>query len=219
MKIGLLTLGVLVIGVVAVFAMSDVYVSGTWRYKMTVEVKTPEGIKTGSAVHEISNSATSIDIMSFPESGNPATFRGEAVVIEMGEGKPPLFAIRETNPEWMFYYTFPTPDDGATTVGGIKYYKNLESGTQKTVNPKYYPRFVTFTDMDDARTVTIINNENIKEFYGDGFHINNIKITITNEPIPKPRILEGLPKFDDEFWKWLKTLKYGDPKRISGANF
>ena len=29
------------------------YPSGSWRYKMTVVVQTPEGIKTGSAVREV----------------------------------------------------------------------------------------------------------------------------------------------------------------------
>jgi hypothetical protein len=52
----------LLVGLVAVatslycggrIAWDTVYPSGTLRYKMTVSVETPEGIKTGSAVREI----------------------------------------------------------------------------------------------------------------------------------------------------------------------
>ena len=52
MKFGLTTI-VLVLVAGTAFAMSDYIVPSTWRYKITVEVETPEGIKSGSAVREV----------------------------------------------------------------------------------------------------------------------------------------------------------------------
>jgi hypothetical protein len=37
----------------SVWALNEKPPSGTWRYKMTVEVETPEGIKSGLAVREV----------------------------------------------------------------------------------------------------------------------------------------------------------------------
>ena len=56
MKKLLIILGVLIIGgVTFAYAMSELNgnKSYSWRYKMTVEIETPEGIKTGSAVREV----------------------------------------------------------------------------------------------------------------------------------------------------------------------
>ena len=56
---------------------------------MTITVDTPEGVKTGSAVHEISNSK---GLFGFPDAGNPADIEGEAVVVDLGE-RGVLFAL------------------------------------------------------------------------------------------------------------------------------
>ena len=61
MKYGLMAIALILTAGTA-FAMSDLYVSGTWRYRITVEVETPEGLKSGSAVREAWASASSIRI-------------------------------------------------------------------------------------------------------------------------------------------------------------
>ena len=63
--------------------------AGSWRYEVTITVDTPEGVKTGSAVHEISNSK---GLFGFPDAGNPADIEGEAVVVDLGE-RGVLFAL------------------------------------------------------------------------------------------------------------------------------
>jgi hypothetical protein len=191
MKISFIALGVLLVGVA--FAMSDVYVSGTWRYKMTVEVETPEGIKTGSAIHEISNSSSSVKILALPESGNPAKFRGEAVVIDMGKDKPPLFAALSSNPERIFYNTFPPPKGGATTLGGIKYYKNLKVGEKRTIDSKDYPQFISFKSRNDPKTIRTFGASELEGIYGEKYAIKNIHIEISNAPISFGLIDKYLP--------------------------
>ncbi|PZP55643.1 MAG: hypothetical protein DI586_06155, partial [Micavibrio aeruginosavorus] len=42
------------------------YPSGTWRYKITINIDTPDGVKTGSAVREVT---VSRGIALTPESG------------------------------------------------------------------------------------------------------------------------------------------------------
>lgn len=81
----LLFLAILTVAVMSAvtFAMSEQKsMQATWRYKMTVTVETPEGIKTGSAVREISNS---LQGNNWPDVGNPAGVRGEAVVVDLSK--------------------------------------------------------------------------------------------------------------------------------------
>ena len=60
MKKILVIVGILILGgAVAAVAMSGKN-NNTWRYKMIVEVETPEGLKTGSAVRAMGNGAASL---------------------------------------------------------------------------------------------------------------------------------------------------------------
>jgi len=193
MKIGFIALGVLIIGTVAAFAMSDMFISGTWRYKMTVIVETPEGIKTGSAVREISNRVTPLD--DFPqESGNPASIKGEAVVVDLGD-RGVLFALISDKSDSEFYQAFPAPNNGPTTAKGIKYYRSLEPGLKAPLDPtKYpgYPKLVTFEDINDPKSVQGLTKDNIAEFFGDGVSIQEITLEITDEPVTN-KVLNFLP--------------------------
>jgi hypothetical protein len=67
------------------------YPTCTFRYKLTAEVMTPEGLKTGSSVIEVSYSSTN----PIP---NPGRWRldrltGEAVFIDLGNGKNIFFTL------------------------------------------------------------------------------------------------------------------------------
>ena len=242
MKISAIALGLFLIAGTA-FAVNEVTQNKvySWRYKMTVEVETPEGVKIGSAVRQIGN-----DLHGSPlsQQGNPGDVSGEAVVVDLGE-RGVLFALISDKSDNRFSENFPLPGriggQGSTTPEGIKYQSSLPVGTKAVLNPRTpqgYPKLVTFTDMNDARSVTLVQewernqqagkpfeqqrtlkSDRFEELFGAGVKLKSITIEITDEPKTKTGILEVLPKFDDEFWKWLKTLKYGDPRRVSGANF
>jgi len=82
MKVFIYIFALLVIaGVTTAVAMSGKNSSGTWRYRVTVEIETPEGIKSGSAVRELS---VGTPLINLPDAGNPGRIRGEAVVIDLG---------------------------------------------------------------------------------------------------------------------------------------
>ncbi|MEC9235407.1 MAG: hypothetical protein VX803_04080, partial [Pseudomonadota bacterium] len=58
----------------------------SWNYKMTVEVMTPDGIKTGSAVREITIVKKAVswdDINNKPNYSHEYNVAGEAVVVEL----------------------------------------------------------------------------------------------------------------------------------------
>ena len=242
MKISIIIAGIALIAGAA-FAMSE-FSQGkrlSWRYKMTVEIETPEGIVTGSAVRQMGNDYQ----VNFPaEASNYGEVSGEAVAVDLG-ARGVLFALISHASDLRFYYTFPVPwGGGGETPEGYKYYASLPVGT-KAVMPlsSAYPLLVTFTDMDDPKSVAVVYErercayakqpqegcsgrkgdyikvDRFEELFGEGVKLKSITIEITDEPVTKTGILETFPKFDDEFWKWRKTLKFDDPRKVSEANF
>lgn len=170
---------------------AEKYPSGSWRYKITVEVETPEGIKSGSAVREISNGTPRID---FPDNGNPANIKGEAVVIDLGK-RGIVFGLVNDRTDHELYKSFPS-GRGPTSADGIRYYNSLKPGMKAELPPMYYSAFVTFKDIKDPKTVTLLREEaffpvrdkkepidNFEELFGAGVKLKGITVEITDEPV------------------------------------
>ena len=175
------------------------YPSGEWRYKITMEIETPEGIKTGSTVREISNSTPRLD---FPDNGNPATVKGEAVVIDLGQ-RGLVFSLITDRSDEELYRSFPT--QGPSTPKGIRYYNSLKAGMKADLPPMYYPAFVMFKDINDPKSVTLVREEaffpmrekkapidNFEELFGAGVKLKSITVEITDAPVSWG-IEKGLP--------------------------
>ncbi len=224
MKISFIALGVLLASVAAAFVMSDIHVSYTLHVKTTVVVETPEGEVSGSAVREISNSASSISL-GWTMATNAPDIRGEAVVVDLGE-RGTLFSLISDGTDYEMYQVFPTPKIPETSLEGIKYYKKtLKPGMKGELNPNErpgYPALVTFTDMNNPKSVTLVRGyvfhpetqtseleNHFEELFGEGVSLKAIELEVTKEPVTK-KIDAVLP--------WLSTVKKGSlDGRLSGG--
>lgn len=83
-------LGVLAGGLAAVLSGCGFSSNPTYRFKMTIEVDTPQGVKTGSSVYEVETTG-SRDLVAGGK-GSRFTLRGEAVAVDLGDGRT-LFAL------------------------------------------------------------------------------------------------------------------------------
>lgn len=194
----------------AIVAWKIAYPSGSWRYKITVSVETPEGIKTGSAVREI-RAAVAPGFLGV-EKSLPTSVVGEAVVVDLGE-RGVLFAIMGVDDYWQFENAFPT---SLTWRDRFFYYKNLKN-VKTEVAPVNYPRLLAFKDINDPKSVTIAYKpitkvkdalgyqyevvgveDNMAELFGSGVSLKNIEIETTNEALTR-RVERYLP--------WLIELK------------
>lgn len=164
-----------VVMVVAV-AWSVAYPSGTWRYKMTVTVETPEGIKSGSSVREVT---ISTPVIRLPEVTASKKVKGEAVVVDLGS-RGVLFALISFDSYWEVIEAFPMK--GATAPKGIRYYRSLKPGTKAPIT-KNLPRFVRFKDISDPKSVEPVDPRNLSHNFGDGVRLKEVVIEITDEPI------------------------------------
>lgn len=224
MKIGLMALGLIVAGSIAALAMSQVTEDEEifgWNYKMTVTVDTPEGEVSGSAVRSMGNGRKT----SFPpEASNYGEVSGEAVVVDLGK-RGVVFALISHQSDSRFYYTFPVPEGAPETPRGYAYYDSLPAGTKAVMPLSFaYPKFVTFTDLDDPKSVTLVYERGnckeaeplpkecdanpkgsfekvnrFKELFGEGVSLKDITLEITDEPIIWGKV--------DEFLPWLESLR------------
>lgn len=223
-QIGLLVLTLAIFGF-GYLAYANLFQSKTQKYtlnyKMTVVVETPEGIKTGSSVKQIIDD--DYHGGGLPAVTSPPQVKGEATVIDLGE-RGTIFALVSDTSDREFFEAFKHPfhTDNSYAKGYVEHYRDLPIGAKSRfpLDVRYgRPKFVMFKDMSDAKSVVAIPYDDFASVLGQGVKLKEILIEVTDEAMTDTRILENLPKFDDEFWKWRRALQYGDPRRISPSEF
>lgn len=190
-----------------------------YRYKLSIEMDTPQGRKSGSNVVEVrfqqrKGSAGTRSIR---------TVRGEALYLDLGDGRRPLIAlltsrVRPTDKPghararcwgdnapfcWQKLYDFKATDfdDNGYNPGFA------ELARQRGARPlpvSDLPDLVTFDDVDDPRTVKAVDPEAPYLALGDGVSFRTVTLEITDAPLTE-EIEKRLP--------WLVGMK----TNIAGA--
>lgn len=219
----------------SVTACAVTYDSATWRYRMTVEVDTPEGIKTGSAVREI-HAFREPKVFSEQTSGHAGVAKGEAVVVDLGK-RGVLFALLRGGRSGQDYGyqivfdAFPYRENAVLSSRGIDYYSHLVAGPV-TLTPEQYPMFVRFHDLQDPKTVEVLSvpnsahaqekaaTKNVEDALGSGVQIRSVTIQMTDDPVTT-EVKKYMPTYEPqaEYMKWFNSLPYGDPRKIGPYDF
>lgn len=169
------------------------YPSASWRYKLTVTVETPEGIKTGTVVRE---TRASMQIRIGDCCSGGAGTVGEALVVDLGE-RGVLFGLtEELDP--VSYVIGKVP---AATREGMDYYKHLKDAKADLLAAGYNLQFVKFTDLNDPMTVESVDIRDLSVSFGDGVRIKDFTIETTDDPVTIGVVNEYLP--------WLAGLNGG----------
>ena len=165
-----------------------------YRYRLTVEVETPEGLRTGSSVIEVKQSLTRA-------AGSPAhsavqrRARGEAVAVDLPGGRT-LFALlrSEDSVDWATYVmqntapkirgeTFEEKFDNMLLIKGEKvlprYWPPYGPGRRKSG----YPMLVTFGDMSDPTSVELVDPDDLAATFGEGSALKRVTVQMTNDPV------------------------------------
>lgn len=190
--------------------------SFSWRYKMTVEIETPEGLKTGSAVREVT-----VHFIPNPSAksgyNDYVDMKGEAVVVDLGQ-KGKIFAVQNFQDHARPFYLFDGPP--GRTIKGAEFYSKLQAKAE--IDPKQYPMFVSFKDINDPLSVQLVYGEkandpykvppyifqdNFEKIYGSGYKLKRVIIEMTDEPVTY-KIKALLP--------WLTTRTTG---RLDGNRY
>ena len=156
------------------------YPSGSWRYRLSLEVETLEGIVTGSAVREV-RAARQPAIT--PESGSSRIgYVGEAVVVDLGT-RGVLFALlnKDASVDYGYrivFHLFPY-EHGGTTELGISYYSHLRAKTEVPLSK--LPTLVRFRDLNDPKTVELVDPADLGKSFGAGVRLKAASIELVDQ--------------------------------------
>ena len=165
-----------------------------YRYRLTVEVETPEGLKTGSSVIEVKQRL----VRAGSSPANMAVerrVRGEAVAVDLPGGRT-LFALlrSDNNVDWASYVmqTFAPHTDSETFAQQLDNMLLLEGEIvlPRTFPPvghleerSAYPMLVTFGDLDDPTSVEEVDPDDLAATFGEDVSLKRITVQVTDDPV------------------------------------
>lgn len=189
-KISVAVVSLLILFTLGYFSCTQMYPSGKWRYKITVNVETPEGLKSGSAVREVTfKSGPKI----LPDvSSSSWEVAGEAVVVDLGHEKY-LFVLMDVDGSYQIVHDV-FPYEASSRHNYIEYYQAL-TGQSRTLAPSQYPLLVTFTDIRDPKTVKKVSSKELSKAFAQGIVLKDITLEMTDEPTTIGVVDHYLPPF------------------------
>lgn len=164
-----------------------------YRYRLTVEVETPEGLRTGSSVIEVETSESS-----FPHSSVNHRVRGEAVAVDLPGGKT-LFALlrSENDNDWarrVMFMLAPEAPEGTADPFQARLDDMLELEGPIQVPRMWppvahlrqrsaYPMMVTFGDLGDPTSVERVDPDDLAASFGGGVRLMRITVQMSDDPV------------------------------------
>ena len=203
-----------------------------FRYRLTVEVDTPDGVRSGASVHEIRSRYRNHAGLA-PRSRTMNTI-GEAVAVDLPNGQT-LFLLtpsaesvqRALDPEWHNDWVESTERIAAR---GSSEPVSLPVETNRDRTPEGLPRqhaglFVRFHDMNKPESVQEVDPAQLDQAFGPGHSLRRITIQVTDEPLTSgiERRLPWLPEYynlkfsGDRYWSADNAHKGISASMSSGA--
>jgi len=176
------------------------YPTYSWRQNLTLMVETPEGVRTGSAVGQVTHwfhPAIPVDAGSWNSS-----LRGEAVVVDLGDGRY-LFALLDESPKKLkAAFADRLPEFTYGENGLKRFFRAVERlrGAAAPVPFAALPRLVTFGDISDPTSVRLVDPDDLAAVFGEGFALREVTLEITDAPVTSG-VVEGV-------LGWLPTASY-----------
>lgn len=165
----------------------------TYRYELTVEVDTPEGVRTGSSVIEV----RSVVRTGLPGPEQGGTYRyvaGEAVAVDLPNGET-LFAVLTGNgtstffsPEYIVEMVsrdhFSKKFGRRMSANDAQLIAKLADTRLKAELPaKQMPAFVIFDDLSRPSSVRELVVSNFADNLGEGYRLSKVIVETTQKPI------------------------------------
>jgi hypothetical protein len=179
----------------------------TIRYRLTLEVETPEGTKTGSGVMEHGarwNDGITRGLGAGP--GLAVDTRGEAIIVDLGARGLLLCLMTSddtragSSDALLLPEIFPFEKWGGAIDNYSTYLGHLAWSKPVTDAPlKRLPMLARFRNPLDPATGERVDPTNLAATFGAGVRLVRVTAQITNDPLTPPTIENRLP--------WVRTLK------------
>jgi hypothetical protein len=199
-------------GLMALFAMAPAALlsgcggANSIRYRLTLEVETPEGTKTGSGVIEhIARYNDGFFRGLGAGAGLAEGTRGEAVIVDLGARGLLLCLLTRDEArygsadELLLPKIFPFDKWGGSQEDYSTYLGRLESRKPVADAPlERLPMLARLRNPQDPATAERVDPTNLAATFGAGVRLIRVKAQITDAPLAKPSIEDRLP--------WVRTL-------------
>jgi hypothetical protein len=139
------------------------------KYRLTVEVQTPDGVRSASGVMAVYQGKISGPL---PEAVAGISMKGDAVYVDLGGGRN-LVAILNRGATLAM--------DAFAAVGQKVPFtdvKKLRGGVR--VYGDAMPTLVAFTDPTDPKTARVLDPGNIEATFGRGYHLQRVALEMVS---------------------------------------
>ncbi len=158
----------------------------SYNFRMTVAVETPEGVKTGSSVYSIS--AGKRPKLTAEEGSRSMVIKGEAVAVDLPDDKI-LFALLKTDSGSLSRLSMKALDPSFVSNGYDTVASARRLGSRKGVEenavvpPEDYPILVTFADIDDPKSIELVDPNDLAASFSEGYVLISITVELTDDPV------------------------------------
>lgn len=166
------------------------------RYRLTVEVETPQGLKSGSSVIEV-RGVKNPDWVTPEGRGTRASFKGEAAAVDLPGGRT-LFALLKTEggaseaseyPWLAFRDRLKDSPDWLESMRRLRGWRGevrpMPATTRGMTNGGQdvpaLPLLVTFGDIADPKSVAKVDPANLAASFGSGVRLKRITVEVTDD--------------------------------------
>src|SRR3954454_17115217 len=142
------------------------------KYRLTVEVETPEGVKTGSSVISVNPDR------GYSRKGHTG-IKGDAVLVDLGSGKNLVALLAHIDPvidlDGMNYLALRAYKAAGRNVS----FNEMSRMTGAVpLTGALIPVLVTFTELSDPATMRTASPENLQAALGRGFQLHGISAEV-----------------------------------------
>ena len=210
-------LGLLAVGTVSMLAGCGLFNShAAYRFRMTVEAQTPQGVARATSVSEVRAEKNNFKILAEERAGGSGVF-GEAVVLEMPNG--PVFVLMKVPPERESLQRVITQalKPGVPLGGAVNFFPAVQSlggwfsGTVKAeLSRSDWPIMVRFRDLNDPKSIERVDP--------DAIGVKRIEIETTSDDMTTG--IEGrLPWLSEAKQFHYNGTAYGDLYPLPVSDF
>ena len=167
--------------------------SDTIRYRLTAEVETPEGVRTGQSVIQVAwtkpGPIAKAVLGGLAGSGFQVT--GDAIAVDLPRGETLFVLLRSpASEDWAGF--------ASNQVGGgeVRPVPRIDPHVPGMDN---YPYFVRFRDISDPGTIEQVDPDDLATSFGEGYRLKALTFQRTSEPVT-----EGIKhRLTADFWhRW-----------------
>ena len=175
------------------FASAFVYEtlnSFTHRYRIMIEVDTPEGLKSGSSIIQSTTTGKSDWILQ--TGGTYSSVKGEAIFIDLGDGKN-IVATLVFGPTGANVDRLSSLAAEAFNRDKAFWYKKAPDWTGKAeLHDELIPTLVTFSNPADPATARVVRPDEFEMVFGPGYRFKGAWLEMTTDDVVWQRIEEKL---------------------------